>query len=318
MRKKLIILMAVTVFLCSCRAGGATANSGQVSVEPASSVSSVESAPSSAAVESLPAESVPTVQTNIIQAFVGSKLLNKKMAVTIYLPKGYTDKQKYPVLYLLHGAGATGDDEMFSLLGIDDAAEKLIDAGRMQPLIIASVQIDRSYGVDSAEKPDIVTIGGEEMNVGPYESYVTKEAVPFIDANYSTVSSKEGRYIGGISMAGFAALHIAFRNTEMFSKVGGHSPSVEARLIPYSLLFPTTKAIDEGDPNKLAQTQDLSGLKIWLDCGDKDPYCQDGTRTLQNLLTEKGFHVQYYVGSGEHDNDYWQSNLEKYLAFYNS
>ncbi|SDM95805.1 alpha/beta hydrolase [Acetanaerobacterium elongatum] len=317
MRKRLIILVAVTLFLCSCRAGGVTEKSGQISVVPASSVSAAESGPSSSD-ESLSVESAPAVQTNTIQQFVDSKLLNKRMAINVYLPKGYTDKEKHPVLYLLHGEGATSDDEMFSLLGIDDAAERLIDAGKIKPLIIASVQIDRSYGVDSAEKPGVVKIGGEDMNIGPYESYVTKEAVPFIDANYSTVLSKEGRYIAGISMAGFAALHIGFRNTELFGKVGGHSPSVEAKLIPYSLLFPTVEDIEAGDPNKLAQTKDLSGLKIWLDCGDKDPYCQSGTKTLQKLLTDKGWAVEYCVGSGEHNNDYWQSNLDKYLAFYNS
>ncbi len=314
--KRVFILLVVLIFcLCSCKAAAANTNLGH----PPAVSASAESAPEeSLPAESLPAGSAPEVQTKIIQTFVDSKLLNKKMPINVYLPTGYTKEQEYPVLYFLHGDGAVSDDDVFSLLGMDDAAEKLIAAGTIKPVIIASVHIDRSYGVNSAEKPDIVYIQDQGINVGMYESYVTTEAVPFIDVNYSTVSSKEGRYIGGISMAGFAALHIAFRNTELFSKVGGHSPAVDSAIIPYKLLFPTADAVNEGDPNKISQIKDLSGLKIWLDCGDKDPYCQNGTEILQSILEAMNWDVEYLVGSGEHNNDYWQSNLEKYLAFYNS
>ncbi len=96
------------------------------------------------------------------------------------------------------------------------------------PGIIVCPDIENSYGVNSVDGPakaEIVQDGNENiiLNLGQYEDYIVKEMVPFIEANYSANKKKEERYIGGFSMGGFTALHLAFTYPEKFSKVGGHA-----------------------------------------------------------------------------------------------
>ena len=63
-----------------------------------------------------------------------------------------------------------------------------------------------------------------------YEDYFIKEVIPLIDKEFNTIKTKEGRYVGGISAGGYAALHNSFRHQDLFSKVGGHMPAIELTL----------------------------------------------------------------------------------------
>lgn len=68
------------------------------------------------------------------------------------------------------------------------------------------------------------------INLGMYEDYFIKEIVPLTDKTFNTIKDRKGRYIGGISAGGYAALHNTFRHQHMFSKVGGHMPALELKL----------------------------------------------------------------------------------------
>lgn len=54
-----------------------------------------------------------------------------------------------------------------------------------------------------------------------------KGVVPYIDSKYNTINDRNGRYIGGSSMGGYIALYYGLRHSELFSKIGGHMPSVK-------------------------------------------------------------------------------------------
>lgn len=41
------------------------------------------------------------------------------------------------------------------------------------------------------------TASGKRFNAGMYADYLCEDVIPFINAQYKTVSSKEGRSIGG-------------------------------------------------------------------------------------------------------------------------
>ncbi len=244
-----------------------------------------------------------------------SKALKKEMKINIYLPKGYSDKNKYPVLYLIHGYTGN-EDSWFPGLQVEKKADELIDKKEIVPLIIVAPQIDNSYGINSTKD----TSNTQLFNTGMYEDYLYKEVVPFIDTTYSTISSREGRYIGGLSMGGWVALHMAFSHTDMFSKVGGHSPAIflDGSTSPVrSFLYPTEELKNERDPIRVAQNKDLTSLKVYLDCGDQDSYrFYEGCDKLNKILQSKGVDSKYYFNQGKHDGAYWGANIEKYLMFY--
>ena len=68
-----------------------------------------------------------------------SSILGINRRLTVYTPYGYeakaNAKKKYPVLYLLHGAG--GDEEAWSSMGrAAQILDNLIEQGKAQPMIV--------------------------------------------------------------------------------------------------------------------------------------------------------------------------------------
>ena len=78
---------------------------------------------------------------NVSRVWYDSPTLGMSRRVSIYTPPGYEDsKEKYPVLYLCHGAG--GDEN--SWLDFGRAAQimdNMIAAGTAKPMIVSSTEI---------------------------------------------------------------------------------------------------------------------------------------------------------------------------------
>ncbi len=248
-----------------------------------------------------------------------SKILDKELGVNIYLPIGYDAKNKYPVLYMLHGYSGT-EDAWFPDLEMEQKADSMIQKNMINPFIIVTPMIENSYGINSKIDSDYNNILANYFSIGNYEDYICNEIIPYIDSTYSTIASKEGRYIGGMSMGGWVAIHLAFSHLDMFSKVGGHSPAIFIdgnTDSVMSFIYPTEELRTERDPLIVAKNKDLSSLKIYLDCGDADSYqFYEGCEQLYNILKPKGVDIQYHLSKGKHDGEYWGSNIENYLKFY--
>ncbi len=246
-----------------------------------------------------------------------SEILGKQMLLKVYTPQGYEDGERYPVLYFFPDYGGS----VYTIMDQYDIAEKaeaMIEAGLIEPIIIVAVDVDRSFGINSAEKVETVeTESGKLFDKGMYEDYFINEIVPYIDQNYNTISEKKARYVGGYSMGGFAALHIAMRNSDMFSKAGGHSPSLFIESFPDTtvtdFLYPTDDIRQERDPIKIAENFDDSALKIFLDVESGG---SAGVKYLYDLLSGKGMSSEYHVMSLSHSRQSCNENMEDYLLFY--
>lgn len=172
------------------------------------------------------------------QTKIYSEILKKEMGISLYLPHNYDCLSHLPVLYFLHGR--SGNENILFELDILKTADLLIQQKIIKPLIIVCPRIDNSRGVNSSMTTREVTssnFNGRTINLGRYEDYFIKEVIPFIDTNYKTITSREGRFVGGASAGGYAALNYGLRYPELFSKVGGHMPALELQLdqedIPY-------------------------------------------------------------------------------------
>ncbi|WEK53724.1 MAG: alpha/beta hydrolase-fold protein [Candidatus Cohnella colombiensis] len=242
-----------------------------------------------------------------------SDSLDKDMKVQVYLPKGYSSSLRYPVLYLLHGQG--GNEKSWNKdMDVATKTTKLIDDKKIKPLIIVMPDYDNSYGTNYADHT--YTKSGRQY--GRYEDYITKDLISYIDYHYSTIATREGRSIGGLSMGGFAALFLAFTHQDLFSKAGGHSPA---------MFLDSTESLDwlykdeamrkKTDPLYLADSLDLSKLDVYLDYGDRDmQHVIETTDQLYAKLKAVGVQVQLHSSSGGHDSHYWKANTESYLLFY--
>lgn len=266
------------------------------------------------------AETAPLQSSGVQKLVFHSEALDREMRLNVYLPAGYNASQRYPVLYFIHGYGSRETD-IFDGLNLQQNAERLIEAGQIEALIIVAPQMDNSYGLNAAANPgDPAAPGGER-----YEDYLVKDVVEYTDTHFNTLAERGSRYIGGISMGGFISLHAAFLHSDVYSKAGGHSPALflddwsaaggASGLVQF--LYPTETLREERDPLLLAQKRDLKDLSVYLDCGSEDSYrFFEGAEKLYTLLKSKGVPVEYHLRAGQHDGDYWKGHMDEYLKFY--
>lgn len=242
-----------------------------------------------------------------------SELLKKKMNALVYLPKGYGDGQKYPVLYFIHGFRK--NENLLIEAGFDQKASDLIESERIKPMIIVAPQVDNSWGLNSSDSCKEVVMGSDTFNYGMYEDYFFKEVIPYIEAKYSVQTERDGRYIGGSSMGGYISIYYGFRHTELFSKIGGHMPTVNLGARFSGFVFPTQESRMERDPANLAVSKDLTNVDIYLDCGKSDSLLYPVTKFYQ-ALQDRGVKAQFNSSEGTHSTAYIKANVEKYLLFY--
>ena len=263
----------------------------------------------------------PTGHTEKIDIY--SDLLGKSITSFVYLPYGYDDSKEYATLFFMASAGGSAYT-VINQFHITDVADELIQDGSIEPMIIVALGIDFSFGINSAETVGSSTFESEQVYTfaeGCYEDYIIEEAIPYIDAHYATRQDREYRYIGGYSMGGFAALHIGFRHPAMFSKIGGHSPTLflGTYITPEidQWLFPTDEERLLRDPIMLVETAELDGISVYLDTGIADVNL-DACSVLADKLMNRGVDLVFLKLPGTHGFDYCRQHMKEYLAFYGS
>lgn len=229
-----------------------------------------------------------------------SKILGINRRLTVYTPYGYeaNPKAKYPVLYLLHGAG--GDEEAWSSMGrTAQILDNLIAKGLAKPMIVVmpngnpNQQAAQTFGLPTTEmdwrNPD---------NRNNYVRSLVEEIVPFIEKNYRTVAKKSHRAIAGLSMGGGHTI-----------AASGMYPDAFDYICPLSMGAQRTPELD-------AQLQGIkkSGYKLyWLACGNTD-FLFDNANELDAALTANGLEHTYFVSEGGHVWANWRLYLNTFAT----
>ncbi|MGB4803567.1 MAG: alpha/beta fold hydrolase [Anaerolineae bacterium] len=124
----------------------------------------------------------------------------------VLLPSSYaTSDKRYPVVYVLHGYMGHAN----ALLGAFKSAYQIaLSAGDLQEMIfVFSDANNRLGGSMYLSSPTI----------GDYETYITRELVDYIDANYRTIKNRVSRGITGCSMGGDGSIYLALKYPDVFS-----------------------------------------------------------------------------------------------------
>lgn len=196
----------------------------------------------------------------------------------VYLPPNYDAKrkQKYPVLYLLHGYSD-------SAIGWTDAGQanwildSLINQGKIQPMVVVMPRaygtmrmITEGWGVWTA--PYKLPIENQDI----FEQMMLKEVIPMAEARYDIATDAAHRAIAGLSMGGGHSIHTGLNHPEVFGYVGAFSSAIVSPLAPGSTNQQNAAAIPDSTyqaafqgivPN--AKTQAPFKL-FWLSCGTED------------------------------------------------
>jgi len=147
-----------------------------------------------------------------------SAALGRDFPFVIYLPNGYArNEQRYPVLYLLHGAG--GDEMAWAKEGgIKATADRLMHGGEIPPSIIVMPGCRDCWWVDGA--------------VDKAETAFWSDLVPAIERRYRTIEGREGRFVAGLSAGGYGAVRFAMKYPERIAGAAALSPAVYADTPP--------------------------------------------------------------------------------------
>lgn len=153
-----------------------------------------------------------------------SSVCGRNKNINVLLPAGYNVNKEYPVLYALHGYWGNED----SLLDAGDASLKLrqiignaIADGEAEEMIVVFPDIYASATQDKCSALD-------DNNNAAYDNFInvlTKEIMPYMEANYSIKTGKENTAITGFSMGGRESLYIGFSRPDLFSYVGAMCPA---------------------------------------------------------------------------------------------
>jgi len=251
---------------------------------------------------------------------VPSKILARSVPYCIVLPASFdTDKTKrFPILYELHGLG--DNEQFFVHSGLWNLVEDLRESGKLKDFLIATPAGGASFYINSKD---------EKVR---YEDFLLREFLPFIEKKYRASPGRASRAISGVSMGGYGALRLAFRHPQLFSSVSAHSAALIEKLpvfvnqpeSPRARILggvfgvsPDLAFWNANSPLTLARSANLSGLKIYFDCGDQDDFGFDaGAAALDKILKSRKIAHEFHIFPGRHDAIYFAAHIPASLSFH--
>jgi enterochelin esterase-like enzyme len=244
-----------------------------------------------------------------------SSSLNKYRRMHVYTPPGYEmGEGKYPVFYLLHGAGDC--DEAWTSVGrAGFILDNLIAAGKAKPMIV----------VMPAGHTRPFTFGGRRGGGGgrgsgrpPVDEFVKdfeNDIMPYVEKNYRVHADQTHRAIAGLSMGGGQTLNIAIAHLDNFAYVGVFSSGVfgiaggrgRGQSGP-----PAGPTWEERNRDALDNPEFKKGVRlIWFSTG-KDDFLIETSRATVEMLKKHGFEPEFHESSGAHTWINWRNYLEEF------
>lgn len=237
------------------------------------------------------------------------KLGMEQRRMTVYTPAGYEDNptRRYPVLYLLHGAG--GDENAWSELGrAQHILDNLIAQGKAEPMIVvmpngngAQKAMPGEYE-NSMYKPSFMNPRTMEGSI----EVAFPDLVNWIDSHYRTLADKQHRAIAGLSMGGFHSLYISANNPQMFGYVGLFSAAVSRQGQGENGF------IYQDLDRKLAQQFSPAPYLYYIAIGRTDFLYKDNVDFRQRL-DAKGYKYKYVETDGGHIWKNWRIYLNQFV-----
>ena len=248
----------------------------------------------------------------VSKIWYNSSVLNIDRRVYVYTPAGYEGgKGKYPVFYLLHGAG--GDEDAWSTMGrAAQIMDNLIAQGKAKPMIVVMTNGNANQAGAQNDVPAIAVLGEQGMAAyqryaGKFEEHVVKDVIPFIEKNYRTLKGKDNRAIAGLSMGGAHTQTITNNNPGMFGYIGVYSMG----LMNFGPQNQDAAKLDQERDAKIEALKN-SGYKLyWVGVG-KDDFLYQSVVSLRALLDKHNFKYTYRESSGGHTWTNWRIYLSEF------
>ncbi len=206
-----------------------------------------------------------------------------------YLPPGYfTSTARYPVLYLVHGAGDTAMG-----WGTAGAANLILDGLIADRKAVPMIVVMPFNGSNNPPAPQ-----------GAFEDYMLKDLIPYVDGKYRVAAGRENRAMAGLSAGGAATYNVGLKHLELFSAFGLFSAAGGgSNFADFATRYP--------DLVKSPRDTNAKIKVFWIGCGTEDPL-DAGSRTLDAELTKAQIVHSYQNRPGGHVWPVWRWALAEF------
>jgi enterochelin esterase family protein len=267
-----------------------------------------------------------------------SSVLKTMRRMHIYTPPGYeTSSAKYPVFFLLHGAGDC-DDSWTSIGRAGFILDNLIASRKAKPMVVV-MPAGHQPGTGTGFGPPPASGGAiTSPAVSPFTNEFMTDITPYVEQHYRTLNDRLHRAIAGLSMGGSQTLDIAFTHLDKFAYVGvfssgatlgggrGRGAAASAAAAPGIAPSPAASTAPATQPPPQPQGQDWEtrhkadldnpalkkGTKlIWLSTGVDDGLIANSRATVE-LLKKHGFEPVFKESAGAHTWLNWRDYLEAF------
>ena len=221
-----------------------------------------------------------------------STTIGAKRRAHVYTPPGYMNgTTKYPVLYLVHGAGDS-DDSWTSIGHAHYILDNLIAAGKAKPMIIVM-----PFG-HTPDRP-----GGDMLANDDFGNDLLKDLMPQIERSFRTLNDAEHRAMAGLSMGGAHTIRYGLTHPELFKSLGVFSMGL-------GIQGNLKQVTDFEAANDAALKRSAKELKLMYFAMGKDDFLYDTAAPTRGIFAKYDIDHIYNESAGGHT---WV-NWRRYLA----
>lgn len=238
-----------------------------------------------------------------------SNSMHRKIKCVVITPDSYKiKKNRYPVVYLLHGHS----DYYWGWVTKVPEIKKYVD--QMQLIIVNPDGGYNSWYFDSPLDSN-----------SQFETHVSKEVVGYVDKHYRSIANRKHRAITGLSMGGHGAFYLALRHPETFGAIGSMSGGMDIRPFPEKWqikekIGDISTHADEWNKRSIVNMIDncpKDSFAIIIDCG-VDDFFYPVNLQLHEKMRELKINHDYIQRPGVHDWPYWANAIQYQLVFFSN
>ena len=243
-----------------------------------------------------------------------SKALGKFRRMHVYTPPGYEKgKGKFPVFYLLHGAGDS-DDAWTSVGRAGNILDNLIAAGKAKPMVVVMPAGHTRTG--PTPRPAAPPTGTPaQLPKDEFTQDFENDILPHVEKKYRVHTDRKNRAIAGLSMGGAQTLNIGIPNLEKFAYLGVYSSGVFGIAgggRGANRNAPQGPSFEERHAAILDNAKLKKGLKLFWFATGKDDFLVETSRKTVEMFRKHNFDVVYKETEGAHTWDKWREYLNEF------
>lgn len=251
---------------------------------------------------------------NVSKVWYPSPTLKTTRRMTVYTPAGYDEGGRYPVLYLLHGAG--GDEDAWVTLGrAAQILDNLIADGKVKPMIVVMPNGNANSDAAPGEwdkgmyKPTFRGHTDPKPVASTEEAF--KDIVAYVDKHYHTLANKRNRAICGLSMGGGHSFGISKLYPDWFNYIGLFSAAVSLHVKGFDGLNEKDQRVAPEVERQLQIMFQRKPALYWIAIGKTD-FLYQNNKIYRDYLDKKGYPYEYVETDGGH---IWR-NWRVYLSMF--